>query len=280
MPNRFIRESCRTSPNLALLSHGAERFFWRLITVADDFGRFEAAPDVLLCACFPKLLDRVKITHIKDWLTEVVTCQLVTTYVRESRTYAFFNTWDKHQRTRAKHSKYPAPTSADIGGHVTPNVADLRPTTYDLRPTNIHPPTSADTPTPKRSTKTPRLPIADDFAPSDAIKGWAAAQSISESTLLKHCDNFKDTCQANDYKYINWDAAFRRAIRDNWAKIVPEPPGEFDHLPRINSDDYWYCGCRRDTEDRCKKAYHGMTLQEYYAWDDAQIAAQRAQAQP
>ena len=133
MPNRIIRESCRTSPNLALLSHGAERFFWRLITVADDYGRFEAEQDVLLCACFPKLLDRVKLTHIKEWFAELVTCQLVTTYVVSTRTYAFFNTWQHHQRTRAQHSKYPSPSSDNICQHVLSNVADLRPTTYDLR---------------------------------------------------------------------------------------------------------------------------------------------------
>lgn len=135
MPNRIIRESCRTSPNLAILSHGAERFFWRLVTVADDFGRFEAEHDVLLCSCFPKLLDRVKLTHIKEWFAELVACQLVTTYVVNTRNYAFFNTWDHHQRTRAQHSKYPSPSSDNICCHVLSNVADLRPTTYENRPT-------------------------------------------------------------------------------------------------------------------------------------------------
>ena len=97
--------------------------FWRLTTVADDFGRVEAEPDVLLCACFPKLLDRVKLTHIKDWLSELVTCDLLTAYVSGSRTYAFFNTWDRHQRTRAKHSKYPAPTPDNICQQVLSNAS-------------------------------------------------------------------------------------------------------------------------------------------------------------
>lgn len=42
MPNRIIRDKCRTSISLDKLSFGAECMFWRLTTVADDYGRFEA----------------------------------------------------------------------------------------------------------------------------------------------------------------------------------------------------------------------------------------------
>lgn len=114
MPSRIIRDSCRTSPNLDALSDAAERMFWRLTTVADDFGRFESDPRVLLSSCFPLRVDRVKPTQVKRWLEEMVSCELVTTYVVNGRHYAFFNTWEKHQRVRAKESKHPAPTSDNI----------------------------------------------------------------------------------------------------------------------------------------------------------------------
>lgn len=114
MPNRIIRESARTSATLFRLSDGAERMFWRLTTVADDYGRFEADPRILKAQCFPLWGDRLKIVQVGKWYAEMEACELVTTYVVTGKVLGFFNTWDKHQRTRAKESKYPAPSSDNI----------------------------------------------------------------------------------------------------------------------------------------------------------------------
>ena len=122
MPNRIIRESCRTSPTLALLSHGAERMFWRLTTVADDFGRFEADPVILKSTCFASMADSVKTKEVKAWFEELVACSLVTTYAVNGKQYGFFNTWQTHQYTRAKTSKFPAPSSDNIREQTPANV--------------------------------------------------------------------------------------------------------------------------------------------------------------
>jgi hypothetical protein len=118
LPNRMIRESCRTSPTLDGLSDGAERLFWRLTTVADDFGRFEADPRVLLATCFPLKVGTMKVETVARWFAEVVACSLVQTYVSGSKHLAFFVTWEKHQYTRAKASKYPEPGPDSIRSHV------------------------------------------------------------------------------------------------------------------------------------------------------------------
>lgn len=50
----------------------------------------------------------------------------------------------------------------------------------------------------------------------------------------------------------------------------PEPPGEFDHLPRI-SGDFAICGCdRQNPEEVCRAPYHGLTVEEHSRWLDAQ----------
>jgi hypothetical protein len=112
MPSRIIRESCRTSPTLDQLTDGAERMFWRLTTVADDHGRFEADPRVLLANCFPLRVDRFKVGQVQAWFQEQVACGLVSPYTVGGKTYGVFVTWAKHQRIRAKDSKYPAPPLA------------------------------------------------------------------------------------------------------------------------------------------------------------------------
>src|SRR3990167_5020122 len=109
MPNRIIKESCRTSKRLDALSDGAERLFWRLITVADDFGIFEAEPIIIKCSCFPRKADQLKTSKVKQWLEELTEFKLITLYQAENGClYAQFMKWDEHQgRKRAKFSKHP-----------------------------------------------------------------------------------------------------------------------------------------------------------------------------
>jgi hypothetical protein len=113
----MIRESCRTSETLNRLSADGERLFWRLTTVADDFGRFEADPRVMLAACFPLKVGVLKVEAVAKWFRELVACSLVQTYVSGCKQLGFFVTWEKHQYVRAKASKYPEPTPDSICSH-------------------------------------------------------------------------------------------------------------------------------------------------------------------
>lgn len=122
MPNRIIRESCRTSPTLDDLSDGAERLFWRLTTVADDFGRFESDPRILLSNCFPLKIGVLTVGMITEWYKELEACGLVQTYVCNGKHFGFFVTWEKYQSVRAKASKYPEPTKENIRKHMSANV--------------------------------------------------------------------------------------------------------------------------------------------------------------
>lgn len=60
-------------------------------------------------------------------------------------------------------------------------------------------------------------PIPKDFSISDNIRNWAA--NNNHANLEKHLEHFINVCLAKGYKYIDWDAAFRNAIKDNWAKV-------------------------------------------------------------
>lgn len=76
---------------------------------------------VVMADCFKAMLHRVKVTQVQAWLVELVRCGLVTTYVVNGKRYGEFTTWTKHQRVRAATSKYPPPSSADIGGQPLPD---------------------------------------------------------------------------------------------------------------------------------------------------------------
>jgi hypothetical protein len=67
----------------------------------------------------------------------------------------------------------------------------------------------------KRETTIPK-----DFSISEKVILWA--EKNNHTNLQKHFDNFVLSCQARNYKYTNWDAAFMKAIRDNWAGVQAE----------------------------------------------------------
>lgn len=59
--------------------------------------------------------------------------------------------------------------------------------------------------------------IPENFSISDSVREWAGKNGYH--SLEEHLSNFVDACLAKGYKYSNWDAAFRNAIKGNWAKI-------------------------------------------------------------
>lgn len=97
--------------------------FWRLTTVADDFGRFEADPRLLRAACFPLWGDRLKIAQVAKWYAELVAAEIVTSYLVAGKSLGFFTTWEKYQTVRAKASKFPAPTADNICSQPPPYVS-------------------------------------------------------------------------------------------------------------------------------------------------------------
>lgn len=113
MPNRYIKESCTTSPTLAALSDAGERLFWRLTTVADDYGRFDANPAVLFGRCVPTLDWTVcKVEQAFSELCIIARGEespLVLIYRVKGRLYGCLTNWKEHQRDRSKDQNPPKP---------------------------------------------------------------------------------------------------------------------------------------------------------------------------
>ena len=117
MPNRIIKESICTSPNVDVLSRDAEVFFYRLIVQCDDYGRMDARRAILRARCYPLQIDRVSEAQIGAWLAELEAAGLVALYHVDASEYLHVQTWEKHQQVRAKRSRYPAPPTHDSNGN-------------------------------------------------------------------------------------------------------------------------------------------------------------------
>jgi hypothetical protein len=108
-----LREGINSSPRINALSKGAEILYRRLMSVADDYGRFHGSPITIRGACWPTCPEKVLESDIQRWLGELTVGErpLVTLYKsnvlhRNRPTYLQIN--DFGQQIRAK-SKFPEP---------------------------------------------------------------------------------------------------------------------------------------------------------------------------
>jgi hypothetical protein len=73
--------------------------------------------------------------------------------------------------------------------------------------------------------------IPKDFAVSESVAEWAKAKGFDK--LDQHLESFIAKCNANGYKYADWDAAFREAVRGDWAGIRKNAPPKQNLSPGI-----------------------------------------------
>lgn len=107
MPDRIIRAGILTSEAVNNLSPMAELFYRRLMSVADDHGRFDGRTVVLRASLFPLQLDGVRNSHLESWIGECLEARLVRCY-KCVEDKPFIEIIKFGQRIQSK-SKWPEP---------------------------------------------------------------------------------------------------------------------------------------------------------------------------
>jgi hypothetical protein len=69
-----------------------------------------------------------------------------------------------------------------------------------------------------------KIPLPPDFGISEGVKKWAIEKGFD--CLEEHLESFKDYAMSSGKTYADWDAAFRRAIKEDWGKVNARGPGE------------------------------------------------------
>lgn len=122
MPNRILRDGILGSRAVNSLSDSGEIFYRRLMSVVDDYGRFEADPELLRARCFPRQLDRWPLSRVSEALSECSEARssdgvpLITLYcsLTSEEKYCQINNFAQRIRVDKKGvptpSKYPEPT--------------------------------------------------------------------------------------------------------------------------------------------------------------------------
>ena len=116
MPNRIIKDSINESRGLSSCTFFAQDLYKRLITYADDYGRFNADPEIMLARLYPRDLATVTLCDINDALIELSGVGKIAFYTSEPRreVFACFPNWNDHQRIRDSKHKMPDPTDTTV----------------------------------------------------------------------------------------------------------------------------------------------------------------------
>lgn len=113
MPNRILKETIKQSPQIDCLSWFEEVVYYRLIVTADDYGCVDGRIILLKNELFPTK-DTISKKSIEAAIDKLASVGLIVKYEVDGRPYLYFPTWEKHQRVRNKHRKYPEPTDENI----------------------------------------------------------------------------------------------------------------------------------------------------------------------
>lgn len=218
MPNRILRDGILTSESVSALSWAEEVFYRRLMSVADDHGRFHAAPKLIRAACYPLLIDKVSDADIGKWLTSCVTAALVSVYpAADGKRYLQITKFG--QQVRAK-SKFPEPSDSDAVSLLAIDSSRQQP------PADAHLGVSvfgvvSEVGGEGRKRRPPKSSMPENFGISERVKAWAAEKGYDR--LADHLDAFRLKVAKGAYTYADWDAALMEAIREDWAKLRGRP---------------------------------------------------------
>jgi len=116
MPNRIIKDSINESSGLAKCSVFAQDLYKRLITYADDYGRFNADTQIMMARLYPREIDIIGHDDIIEALIELCGVEKVGFYTSSPRkeVYGCFPNWASHQRIRDSKHKCPDPTDTSV----------------------------------------------------------------------------------------------------------------------------------------------------------------------
>ncbi len=156
MPNRILKDTICTSDNLNRLALEIIAVYFLLLVVCDDHGRTIAKAEIIKGRCFPLRPD-VTVQNIENWLIALEREELITRYVIDGRQYLQVAKWTKHNRLRAKFSKYPPPDLTCQ--HVTADADNTKHTLADVSNSNhlpIYTDTESDTESRGKTCRVPR----------------------------------------------------------------------------------------------------------------------------
>lgn len=218
---RTIKPEFPQSESMGRVSRDSRLLFVQLWTLCDDSGRTRAPSRMLASLLYP--YDNDAPSLIEGWLGELEREGCIVRYEAHGHTYLEICNWLNHQKIdKPSASKIPAfdESSRILANPREPSSLDQGPRTKDQGGER------------KRAKPKTSLPVG--FTISDEVKAWAKEKG--HSRLEEQLEHFIGYAERSGNKYADWDAAFKSAVREDWAKLKAngsEPANIFADLNSI-----------------------------------------------
>src|SRR5258708_5618660 len=137
MPQRFLRPGIRTSPRWNSVRHEAHTLYIAILTLVDDYGRYDGRPSVLWAEAFAVWNDQNPLKAVSPQDT-VVFCQeladskLIKFYNIGGRRYLQVTQWEERARYK---SHWPEPINEE--SCLNPAESCLNPASIVPRPSSL-----------------------------------------------------------------------------------------------------------------------------------------------
>lgn len=109
MPQRFLRPGITNSDGWNAISWQAQSFFIRILTLVDDYGRYDGRLAILHAHCFALRSD-VTIKQTAGFRSELQESGLATVYIVDAKEFIQLSKWQERARGN---SKYPDPLTGE-----------------------------------------------------------------------------------------------------------------------------------------------------------------------
>jgi hypothetical protein len=227
MPQRFLRPGLTNSDRWNAVSFGAQSLFVRILTLVDDFGRYDGRLPILHGQCFA-LRNDVKPQHTAGFRSELHAAGLILVYEVDGKEFLQVTKWQ--ERARGDRSKYPNPqppqdSAADRSGPLAKD-ASLATTSSPLHPRSspaVEPPTADAEASPGKPVK--------PTAPSDA--DWM--ESLISDPAYAGIDVKAERAKMVRWCEVNNKKASRKRLI-NWLNRVERPMAAGGGPVRANYD--------------------------------------------
>lgn len=218
MPQRFLRPGITNSERWNTVSFEAQSLFIRILTLVDDFGRYDARIAILHGQCFA-LRNDIKPQRTAAMRSELQRAKLIDVYEVDGREYLQIEQWQ--ERARQDRSKFPdksqvveISTPAANGSEPQPNPASI-----DHRPSTISP--STIDPIPSVAAVAAKGSLGEFVSRLEGIEGFEKAWSdfeqhrkeIKKPITPLAARNILETLLERPGDAV---AALRMAIRRGW----------------------------------------------------------------
>jgi hypothetical protein len=213
MPNRLLREGICTSDTLDVLTPEEEVLFYRLLVVSDDYGLMDGRVAIIKAQCFP-LKDRATTERIQMWVDGLAQKGLIRRYRVDGRLFVAIQRWENRIRSKAK---YPQPEgSAEWVDSVCQQSADN--CQQSAADGGLGRGKGKGRGASSRTSREMRA-YPPDFSPGESTTEYLVREySLTPEDVARYVDAFRDRCLAKGYRYVDWDAAFRNCVKDDWPK--------------------------------------------------------------